>query len=126
MGNVIVSGNKRRFTRIKLKHQAVVSLSDGYSFHCDTIEDLSISGCLISVPAPLTEGTTCKIEIMLGEETAAIIIEGTIIRYTNNTAAVNFKRIDPDSLFLLQNLIRYNSEHPETIEEEISQRPGIV
>ena len=123
-----MSENKRRFTRIKIKRPVVLSISGGSTFRSNEIEDLSVGGCLVPVVARLRAGTACKVEILLGKEEGSkiITVEAIITRYHENTAAVRFESIDPDSLFLLQNLIRYNSEVPETIDEEITNRPGIV
>ena len=55
----------------------------------------------------------------------AIRIEGEIIRTTPEGLAIKFVRIDPESLFHLQNVIKYNSPDADTIESEIIKNPGI-
>ena len=55
-----------------------------------------------------------------------VSIRGEIIRCQDGIVAVKFTGIDPDSLFHLQNIIRYNSADPDIIEQEIKERPGII
>jgi hypothetical protein len=54
-----------------------------------------------------------------------IKVEGEVVRTTDNQIAVKFVRIEPDSLFHLQNIILYNAADPDVVEREIDARPGI-
>ena len=119
--------NKRRFTRISINRPVLLTLYDGSVSQSEEILDLGIGGCLLAVTIPISKGERCSIEISLGGEPARkICIDGIIVRSDEQTAAVKFDGINPDSLFLLQNLIRYNASDPEIIDEEISAHPGIV
>lgn len=55
----------------------------------------------------------------------SIRIEGEIVRTTPEGLAINFVRIDPESLFHLQNIVKYNSPDADIIESEINKNPGI-
>ncbi len=55
----------------------------------------------------------------------AVQIDGEIVRTTPEGLAVNFVRIDPESLFHLQNIVKYNSPDADVIESEINKHPGI-
>jgi len=118
--------NNRRFTRITIEIPADIVLADGTAHHTRNIENLSIGGCLFYTAANIKDGQACTVIINIGsDQSHRIEVAGRIVRTEKNMAAVNFESIDPDSLFLLQNLIRYNAAEPDTIEHEITTRPGI-
>ena len=122
-----MDSNKRRFTRVNIHFPARFSLSNGSTYQISTFENLSIGGCLFQSPAAPAVGETCSIAIELDSTAMAtmIEIEGVIVRTENNLTAVKFESIEPDSLFHLQNLIKYNAIDPETIEDEIAEHPGL-
>jgi hypothetical protein len=53
-------------------------------------------------------------------------VEGEIVRKDSEMAAIRFTRIDPDSLFHLRNIVRYNASDPDRVEDEIEQHPGLI
>lgn len=121
MGN-----EKRRFTRFTLKMNAIL-YDDKTSYPVDTISNLSIGGCLLAIDADLAPDSLCSLIIKLGmsENDLTVKIEGRVIRSDDGEVAIKFISVDPESLFHLQMLARYNSPEPEKIEEEIKQHPGI-
>ena len=56
----------------------------------------------------------------------SIRVKGEIMRCDAGAVAIKFTGIDPDSLFHLQNIIRYNSSNPEAVDKEIRHHPGLV
>ncbi len=64
--------------------------------------------------------------ISVADTDVYVRVEGEIIRSESNGVAVKFTQIDPDSLFHLQNIIRYNAEDTEAIDEEITKHPGLL
>jgi hypothetical protein len=48
-----------------------------------------------------------------------------VIRCADAEVAIKFVRIDPENLFHLHNIARYNSSDPEKTEDEIKKNPGI-
>jgi len=119
--------DKRRFTRVPFKMKTKMTVGDTV-FDADEICNLSIGGCLLPFDAPYADGTPCQVEILLNEEAPDMIVcvDGEIIRRDHGMIAVRFIRIDPDSLFHLRNIIRYNSSDPDMIEEEIEKHPGLL
>ena len=88
-----------------------------------------MSGCLFPHEnEPIAQGAACRLEIYLVEpdQGPSIVVDGTIARSEQGFAAVNFSSIEPQSLYHLKNLIRYNSKDVETIEQEFNSRPGII
>ncbi len=117
---------KRRFTRIIISLNGELTVRDQL-FNFNEISNLSIGGCLLPVDQDLEEGTEVGLNIYLGdaENEPVIQIKGRVIRLLKNELAVRFTHIDPDSLFHLQNVVRYNAEDADAIEQEIKDHPGI-
>ena len=121
-----MSDESRRFTRIPFKMYTEIEIHDD-THSTNNITNLSVGGCLLPIDIEPQPGTSCKIKISLEgtSEEMAIRIDGEIIRTTSEGLAIKFVRIDPDSLFHLQNIIKYNSPDADTIESEIIKNPGI-
>ena len=121
-----MSDDSRRFSRIPFKMNTEIEIND-QTTSTDNITNLSIGGCLLPIDIKPQPGTSCRIKISLEgtSEEIAIKIEGEIIRSTPEGLAIKFVKIDPESLFHLQNVIKYNSPDADTIENEINKHPGI-
>ncbi len=121
-----MSDESRRFTRIPFKMYTELEINDN-THSTDNITNLSVGGCLLPIDIEPQAGTSCRIKISLEgtSEEIAIRIEGEIIRTTPEGLAIKFVRIDPESLFHLQNVVKYNSPDADTIESEIIKNPGI-
>ena len=119
--------NKRRFTRVPFRMKTRVTIG-GVIFNADEICNLSIGGCLLPFDVPYPLGTSCHIEILLNQEDPSLCVdvEGEIVRKKSEVTAIRFTRIDPDSLFHLRNIVRYNSPDPDAVEDEIEKHPGLI
>lgn len=119
--------DRRKFTRVPFKVEAEITVGDIF-FKVEEISNLSIGGCLVPITADFEEGTACHVKIFLSGTSSemSIRIDGEIKRSAPGTLAVKFTRIDPDSLFHLQNIIRYNSPDPDIVDREITEHPGIT
>jgi hypothetical protein len=121
-----MTDEKRRFSRIPFKVNAEVSVGDQL-FLVDEIKNLGIGGGFFPIDEPVETGMPCRIEILLEGSSSELIIyvAGEIIRNAPDGIAIQFTRIDPDSLFHLQNILRFNAPNPESIEDEINRYPGL-
>jgi hypothetical protein len=122
-----MTDESRRFTRVPFKVNAEMIAND-IAYHSKEISNLSIGGCLLPVTATLDQGTPCQMKIFLegaGDE-VNVSIEGEIVRADPDAVAIKFTRIDPDSLFHLQNIIKYNSPDADMVEGEINKHPGLL
>ncbi len=119
---------KRRFSRISLEMPARVVVNEGADFEVGELANLSIGGCLIPNEQDFSAGAGCKVTIPLSEGDEALKIEvvGEVVRREKEFVAVKFVQISPESLFHLQNLIRYNASDSDRIDEEIEEHPGLV
>ncbi len=119
--------NKRRFTRVPFNADTRIQVQ-GKTYETKTIYNLAIGGCLVSLPDEIPVGTPCQVQIILSRTGGGVTVrvEGEVVRSDTGMAAINFKKIDPDSLFHLRNIIRYNARDAEAVEEEIENHPGIL
>lgn len=116
----------RRFSRIPCKMHAVLTLPEA-SHAVEELSNLSVGGCLLPLSLNLEPGTPCRIKIKLEGTTGEmwIRVEGEVTRSNPEGVAVQFTRIDYDSLFHLQNIIRYNAPDADRIDHELSRHPGL-
>ena len=122
-----MSDENRRFTRVPFKVNAEITANEE-TYHSNEISNLSVGGCLIPVSVELDPGTPCRIKIFREgtSDELSVRIEGEIVRADSSFTAVKFTRIDPESLFHLQNIIRYNSPDADMVEGEINKHPGLL
>ncbi len=118
---------KRRFSRIYFRLEAEMITDDGL-YRVEEVINLGVGGCLLPITEELKPGTVCQLKFILSGDSSelSIRVEGKIIRHEPGAVAVTFTQIDPDSLFHLQNMIRYNSQDPEAVEQEILEHPGLL
>lgn len=119
--------SKRRFSRIALNFPATLIVDGAEVYNIHELANLSIGGCLVPLEEDIIEGTRCTITIRLagGLGNTSVNVTGEVVRYDKEYAAIKFTRINPDDLFHLQNLIRYNAPDSEKIEEEIRKHPEL-
>jgi len=117
---------KRRFSRIALNMAAELKVDDRvYSFN--QVDNISVGGCSFATAIELQQGAACRLWLPLDAATdLGIEVYGEIVRCDGESVNVRFHRITPESLFHLQNLIRFNAPDPDRVEDEISEHPGLV
>ncbi len=122
-----MSSERRRFSRIPFRVKAEITVDDAF-YSAEDIENLSVGGCLLPITADIKPGTGCHVRILLTGTSSELIIriDGEVSRCIPEAVAIKFTRIDPDSLFHLQNIILYNSPDPNVVEKEILDHPGLV
>jgi len=121
-----MSSEKRRFTRVPFKVKAALTV-DEQRHTIDRLDNLSVGGCLLPLKIEIRPGAACQLEIWMSGSSSDlnIAVEGEVVRTTTGRTAVKFTRIEPDSLFHLQNIVLYNADDPAKVEQEINDRPGI-
>jgi hypothetical protein len=122
MGN-----ERRRFIRFPYEMRAELLAGDA-SYRTDTINNISIGGCLFPAGVDLETGTPCVLRIMLGNPGAApvVTVEGIVVRSEQGNVAIKFTKVDPENLHHLQKIARYNSSDPDRVDMEIHEHPGLV
>ncbi len=122
-----MSEEKRRFTRVQFNMAADLTVnSNVISF--SNVENLSVGGCLLVTSVRLEVGATCRFWLPLEQANPDLGVEvyGEIARCDGESVSVRFTKITPESLFHLQNIIRFNAPDPDGIDNEISEHPGLM
>jgi len=120
-----MTAEKRRFSRIIFNVRARLTVgADAYTV--ERIVNLSVGGCQLEIDEALPVGEPCLFTIFLPRMGPGVDVHGEIVRSSKGETGLKFTRIDPENLFHLQNIIRYNAEDPDRIEEEIKAHPGLI
>jgi hypothetical protein len=122
-----MSEEYRRFTRIKYGIPAIITVGSNV-FSVKEVSNLSIGGALIPCEQNFEDLTKCIFQIPIGGTTNNLCMEvkGEFVWSNDKEAAIKFTDITPDSLMLLQNIIRYNAEDPDEIDAEIAEHQGLI
>ena len=118
---------KRKFSRISFRVAAEIQVEDA-TFTVQQIENISVGGCLFPSSRSFTVGAPCRVIISLDGTVDApkVAVDGEIVRSDQEKIGIKFTGIEPDSLFHLHNILRYNAADPDRVEQEIDQHPGLV
>ena len=122
-----MSDENRRFTRLKYDVPAVVTVG-GTVFSVKEIINLSVGGALIPCDQNFPNLTKCTFQIPIGGTTdnTCIEVQGEFVWSNKSQAAIKFTSIAPDSLMLLQNIIRYNTEDTGKVDAEMLEHLGLI
>ena len=111
----------RSFTRSYVGNRVDV-VTPGGSKATGELEDLSMSGLKMKTGSTLREKGEYSLTILLQASPRKYIpvrMKGYVARSARGTAAFEFTEIDAECLDHLQNLVLYNADNPEVVEEEI-------
>jgi len=111
---------RRKNTRVPFQTTADVIFGDKRYSQCAT-ENLSIKGVSVLGITGHALGETCDLSLALSGSTShlRLAMKGKIVRVDADRIALHFIEIDLDSFYHLKNIIYYNSEDPDTIEQEL-------
>ena len=115
---------KRKFSRIVFDVAARLTVSD-VTYNLDRMTNLSVGGCLLSINDGFAVEQGCTFTILLDRMEPGVMVYGKIVRVTDGEVSIQFTSVTPENLAHLQNIIRYNAEDPELIDEELSGRIGL-
>ena len=121
-----MQSDNRKFSRVPFEVEAELTVGNR-SFRVNEIMNLGMGGCLLPSGTEFETGTVCRVLILLDSSDSKIRIEisGKIKRSAPGTVAVQFTRIDPDSLFHLRNIVRHNCPEADVVDRESSKHPGV-
>ena len=119
--------DKRRFTRIPFKMAAELTVNNQV-FSFDQVDNLSVGGCLLEMNEVFESGTPCRFWLPLEPVDPDLGVEafGEIVRCEKGAVGIRFTSITLESLFHVQNIIRYNTPDPDRVDDEISEHPGLL
>lgn len=105
----IMLEEKRHSSRIFSDMPAEITVADT-SYTVQQIVNLSVGGCLLEIKDNLPVGAECVIKILIDGTPQGLSVDanGETVRNDAETIGIKFTRIGPDSLFHLQNIVRYS------------------
>ena len=112
-------GQARRHDRVPFHTVVCLAFPDGETFdHCETRE-LGLRGVLVEGVRGREVDEACRVELCLTGTSSrtCLTMEGKVVRLQEDGAAIRFTATDPDSFFHLQNIIYYNSEDADTLQD---------
>ena len=88
---------------------------------CETA-DLSLKGVFVLGVTGHKLGENCLVSLRLVGSTSHLILKmkGTVVRVEEGGLALHFYQMDLDSFFHLKNILYYNSENPDALDDELS------
>ncbi len=112
---------KRSFTRISFQTKAIVRYKN--STVIGVVENLSLNGIFLKTPEKLNINRVVKIELLFTGTSShvSILLDGKIMRHENIGMAIQFKNLDVDAFFHLQNLISYNTAEMEKVKDAFQE-----
>ncbi len=119
------NNERRRFTRLPFQKEALLEL-DRNQHQITQISNLGVGGCLLNVDGPLEAGKKCLLTIKLHHAAPNLEINGEIMRSSSQQTSIRFTSITPENLQHLHNIIRYNAESADIIDDEIKNHPGLL
>ena len=117
---------KRRFARIPFRVKAEMTINNR-AYSAETINNLSVGGCLLPIEVDVDTGAKCRLKIFLSGTNSELFVQvaGKVIRCEPGAVAIKFTEIEPDSLFHLHNIVRFNFPDTDQVEQEIRDHPGL-
>jgi len=115
---------KRKFSRIVFAVESELTVGE-VEYNLDRITNLSVGGCLLAVNDGFAAGQECTVTILLSRMVPGVLVYGKIVRVAEGEVSIQFTSVTPENLQHLQNIIRYNVDNPERIDEELSARIGL-
>lgn len=113
---------RRKNTRVSFQATADVSFAGKQYTGCET-ENLSVKGVSVLGISDHVLGEKCDISLALSGSTSELILDmkGEVVRVEGNRTGFHFIEIDLDSFYHLKNIIYYNSENPDVIDQELTE-----
>lgn len=115
--------NRRRNSRVSFQATITLDFAGMIYKECET-HDLSMKGVFVAGVTGHKIGDKCDISLHLVGATSdlALKMKGQVVRVEGNGLALHFLETDLDSYYHLKNILYYNSENPDILEEEFSDQ----
>lgn len=112
---------RRRNTRVLFQATADLKFPDKSYVNCET-SDLSLKGLFAAEVHGHEPGETCDVVLNLSGMTSDIKLrmKGKVVRQEAGGIGLKFFEIDLDSFLHLKNIVYYNSEDPDKLNEELA------
>ncbi len=120
------SREQREFTRVQVPLKGDIHFGDVAKKGL-AIRNLSLKGLFLVGGPGFPKGAECDLVIRLEGASPAVEVRvrGRVARSTAAGMGIEFLRVGLDGFEHLKNLVRYNSEQVEQVEEEFDSHQGL-
>ena len=115
--------DRRKNTRVIFQTTADLKFSDQEFMDCET-QDLSVKGIAVwGIKGP-ESGDQWEVSLHLSGTSSdlCLAMKGEVVRVEEDCIALHFFEIDLDSFFHLRNIVYYNTEDADKIENEFPEQ----
>lgn len=114
--------NKRKNSRVAFHATITLIFPNRKHEECETV-DLSIKGVFVVGITGHVPGEKCHASLHLTGTTSNLTLEmqGEVVRVEKNGLGLRFFETDLDSFYHLKNILYYNSENPDKLNEEMAE-----
>lgn len=112
--------NRRKNERVPFQTSASLCYADVVYENMDVL-DLSMRGAFVAGVSGMKVSDQCRIELFLSGASSSLRLEmlGEVVRVSNEGVGLHFIELDPDTFFHLKNIVYYNSEDPDHLEDQL-------
>lgn len=112
--------NKRKNVRVRFTTNATLRFADQSFTNLET-SNMSLKGVYVLGVSGIAKGAKCGVSLHLSGATSELMVKmtGEVVRVEEDGVALRFSEIDLDSFFHLRNIVYFNSENPDVVEEEL-------
>ncbi|MEW6594432.1 MAG: PilZ domain-containing protein [Thermodesulfobacteriota bacterium] len=113
--------NRRKNSRVAFQATVSLSFAGARYEQCET-RDLSLKGVFVVGLHGHKTGEQCEVVLCLTGTTSRLCLEmkGEVARVEADGSGLRFREIDLDSFYHLKNILYYNSENPDQLDEEFN------
>lgn len=113
--------NRRKNSRVAFQATASLSFAGARYEQCAT-RDLSLKGIFVLGVLGHALGAQCDVVLCLTGTTSNLCLQmqGEVARVEPDGLGLRFKEIDLDSFYHLKNILYYNSENPDQLDDEFN------
>ena len=109
--------NKRSKVRVNFKTRIEIDFDHPPIQIMGDSKNLSLKGIFVVTTENVLLNARCRVQVFLSGTASpcSILTEGTVVRKEPGGIAINFDSMDLDSYTELKNIVRYNTEDPDTV-----------
>jgi len=113
---------RRKNTRVIFQTAASVRFA-GDVFERLAIRDLSLRGVYLEGISGRPLGEKCEVALFLtgASSELKLNIAGKVVRQDDSGVGIHFEEIDIDTFFHLKNIVYYNADDPDQVENELME-----
>ena len=113
--------NKRKNSRVPFHATITLNFPNQKHEECETV-DLSLKGVFVVGLTGHSIGEKCRASLRLIGSTSDLTLKmkGEVVRIEANGMGLHFFETDLDSFYHLKNILYYNSENPDILDERIT------